>query len=103
MAKMLERGESILPASGEPDAAAPLKPTVVDQEAGFTAPSAEGCLKRWGKHLGRAGPLAAVMIVLPVVGGGLLLGFIRQLAPWLKHHASAGTLLLATLCIAGLA
>src|SRR2546423_4358984 len=63
----------------------------------------EGCLKRWAKHLGPAGPLAAVMIVLPVVGGLLLLGFIRQLAPWLKHHASAGTVLLAALCIAMLA
>jgi uncharacterized membrane protein YdjX (TVP38/TMEM64 family) len=78
----------------QPTAAAPIDPA---------APSAEGCFKRWAKHLGPAGPLAAVMIVLPIVGGAVLLGFIRQLAPWLKHQASGGTALLTALCIAMLA
>src|SRR3954468_20493624 len=57
------------------------------------APVADGCFRRWAKRLGPAGPLAAIMVCLPVVGGLVLLGFIRQLAPWLKAHASAGTLL----------
>ena len=65
---------------------------------------AEGCFKRWSKNLGPAGPMAAVMIVLPAVGGLLLLGFIRQLAPWLRHHASGGAVLIfagATATLAG--
>jgi uncharacterized membrane protein YdjX (TVP38/TMEM64 family) len=48
--------------------------------------------------------MAAVMILLPAVGGLLLLGFIRQLAPWLRHHASAGGVLIfagATATLAG--
>ena len=43
------------------------------------------------------------MIVLPAVGGLLLLGFIRQLAPWLRNHASGGTVLIVALATAGLA
>src|SRR5215217_1528982 len=67
------------------------------------APVAEGCFRRWANRLGPAGPLAAIMICLPVVGGLVLLGFIRQLAPWLKSHASAGTVVLAAAVFAGLA
>ena len=65
--------------------------------------SADGCLKRWARRLGPAGPLAAVMCGLPLVGGLVLLGFIKQLAPWLKSHASGGTVLLAAASFAGLA
>ena len=66
-------------------------------------PSADGCLRRWARRLGPAGPLAALMCGLPVVGGLVLLGFIKQLAPWLKTHASGGTVLLAAASFAGLA
>jgi uncharacterized membrane protein YdjX (TVP38/TMEM64 family) len=87
---MLDHAEptATLPAAGNPDAA---------------PPGAEGCFKRWSKNLGPAGPMAAVMIVLPIVGGLLLLGFVRQLAPWLKHHASAGAALIFAGAAAGLA
>src|SRR5678815_4566225 len=67
------------------------------------APAAGGCLRRWAKLFGPAGPLAAIMVCLPVVGGLVLLGFIRQLAPWLKAHASVGTVVLAAAMFAGLA
>src|SRR3954462_13247662 len=67
------------------------------------APVADGCFRRWAKRLGPAGPLAAIMVCLPVVGGLVLLGFIRQLAPWLKSHASPGTVVLAAATFAGLA
>ena len=78
--------------------------TTISPADDHSAPkAAEGCFKRWARHLGPAGPLAAVMIVLPIVGGLLLLGFIRQLGPWLKHHASAETMLLVALATAGLA
>ena len=55
------------------------------------APSADSCMRSWVKRLGPAGPLAAVMICLPVVGGVVLLGFLRQLGPWLKAHRSPET------------
>jgi len=48
-------------------------------------------MRGWAKRLGPAGPLAAVMIGLPVVGGVVLLGFLRQLGPWLKAHRSPET------------
>jgi uncharacterized membrane protein YdjX (TVP38/TMEM64 family) len=67
------------------------------------APVADGCFRRWAKRLGPAGPLAAIMVCLPVVGGLVLLGFIRQLAPWLKAHASVGTVVLAAATFAGMA
>jgi uncharacterized membrane protein YdjX (TVP38/TMEM64 family) len=67
------------------------------------APVADGCFRSWAKRLGPAGPLAAVMVCLPAVGGLVLLGFIRQLAPWLKAHASAGTLLASAAMFAVLA
>jgi uncharacterized membrane protein YdjX (TVP38/TMEM64 family) len=66
-------------------------------------PSVGGYLKRWAKNLGPAGPMAAVMVLLPTVGGLLLLGFIRQLAPWLRHHASGGAVLIFAGATAGLA
>ena len=79
-------------------------PTDVNpSSAPATVPSADGCLKRWAKQIGPAGPLAAVMVALPVVGGAVLLGFIRQLAPWLKSHASAGTFALLVAAYAALA
>jgi uncharacterized membrane protein YdjX (TVP38/TMEM64 family) len=48
-------------------------------------------MRSWARRLGPAGPLAAVMICLPVVGGVVLLGFLRQLGPWLKAHRSPET------------
>ena len=40
------------------------------------------------------------MVVLPVVGGALLLGFVRQLAPWLRHNVGPGTVALFALATA---
>lgn len=65
--------------------------------------TADGCMKRWSRRLGPAGPLAAVMVCLPVAGGIVLLGFLRQLGPWLKAHSSPGLVLLTGIVIAGLA
>src|SRR5438552_12437774 len=97
---MLDRAEPTPSFTDPVPPAAPLTAVIVESTP---APSAEGCFKRWAKHLGPAGPLAAVMIVLPAVGGLLLLGFIRQLAPWLRNHASGGTVLIVALATAGLA
>src|SRR5689334_12306312 len=58
---------------------------------GGAAPGAERCMRSWAKRLGPAGPLAAVMVCLPVVGGVVLLGFLRQLGPWLRAHRSPET------------
>jgi len=91
---MLDRAEPTVAPRPQADESNPAPPPA----------GAEGCFKRWSKNLGPAGPMAAVMIVLPVVGGLLLLGFIRQLAPWLRHHASGGAVLIfagATATLAG--
>jgi uncharacterized membrane protein YdjX (TVP38/TMEM64 family) len=79
-----------IPEPGEP--VVPIEP----------APSAEGCVKGWVRQLGPAGPLAAVMILLPVVGGLALLGFLNRLGPWLKAHESLPVVGLSALIIAGL-
>jgi uncharacterized membrane protein YdjX (TVP38/TMEM64 family) len=68
-----------------------------------TAPSAEGCVKSWARQLGPAGPLAAVMVFLPMLGGLTLLGFLTRLGPWLKAHASAPVWVLAAAAVGGLA
>lgn len=65
-------------------------------------PTADGCIKRWTRHLGPAGPTAAVMVCLPAVGGIVLLGFLRHLGPWLKAHDSPAAVLLSAVAIAGL-
>ena len=52
-------------------------------------PTAQSCVKTWTRELGPAGPLAAVMIVLPMLGGLALLGFLNRLGPWLKSHESS--------------
>ena len=60
-------------------------------------------MKSWARQLGPAGPLAAVMVFLPMLGGLALLGFLSRLGPWLKAHASAPVCLLTAAAIAGLA
>jgi uncharacterized membrane protein YdjX (TVP38/TMEM64 family) len=82
--------------SPPPDSAPPPAP-----EAG-PAPTADGCMRTWAKRLGPAGPLAAVMVCLPVVGGVVLLGFLRQLGPWLKAHRTPEVAVGAAGAIAGL-
>jgi uncharacterized membrane protein YdjX (TVP38/TMEM64 family) len=67
------------------------------------APSTEGCVKGWARQLGPAGPLAAVMVFLPMVGGLALLGFLSRLGPWLKAHASPPAFVLAAASIGALA
>ena len=99
---MLDRAE---PTStlNPPPAASPAA-AALSAPASPSAPSAEGCFKRWARHLGPAGPLAAVLIVLPLVGGALLLGFIRQLGPWLKDlpvGTAALLVVMATATFAG--
>ena len=67
------------------------------------APSAEGCVKSWARQLGPGGPLAAVMVFLPMAGGLALLGFLNRLGPWLKSHESPPIIIAAAAAIAGLA
>lgn len=67
------------------------------------APSADGCVKTWARRLGPAGPLAAVMVFLPIAGGLALLGFLNRLGPWLKSHESPPVILAAAAATAGLA
>lgn len=67
------------------------------------APTAEGCVRTWVRRLGPAGPLAAVMVFLPVVGGIALVGFLHRLGPWLKSQESPPVMLAAAAVIAGLA
>ena len=77
-------------------------PTPSTSEAG-AAPTADGCVKSWAKRLGPAGPLAGLMVVLPIAGGAVLLGFLSRLGPWLKSHESPPVAVAAAVAIAGLA
>lgn len=43
------------------------------------------------KRLGAVGPLAIIAASLPAIGGFALLGFMPQVADWLKSHAESGS------------
>jgi len=47
-------------------------------------------IKQTVKRLGPAGPLAVMASIFPPLGGFVLLGFIKQVAPWLKSHDTLG-------------
>ena len=55
------------------------------------------------RELGPAGPLAAVMVFLPMLGGLGLLGLLNRLGPWLKVHESPPVVVGAAAAIATLA
>jgi uncharacterized membrane protein YdjX (TVP38/TMEM64 family) len=60
-------------------------------------------MREWARRLGPAGPLAAVMVGLPILGGVVLVGFLHRLGPWLKSHESPPVAVAAAASIAGLA
>ena len=72
-------------------------------QAGGAPPTADGCVRAWARRLGPAGPLAAVMVFLPVAGGAALVGFLHRLGPWLKSHESPPVYAAAAAAAAGLA
>jgi len=65
-----------------------MEPSTSILESPKPAPKPPSRLKSWMRELGAAGPLAVVMIVLPVLGGLALLGFLSRLGPWLRSHES---------------
>lgn len=50
-------------------------------------------IKRIVKRLGPAGPLAVMSSTFPPLGGFVLLGFIGQIAPWLRSHPIQGLII----------
>ena len=65
-------------------------------------PTLLGRVAAFVKRLGPAGPLSVAVVVLPVLGGTVLLGVLKELAPWCRENAKgvapmvvtiAGTLL----------
>ena len=92
---MLQRSELSPPPPTEAPAATAPSPAA--------PPTAEGCVRNWARRLGPAGPLAAVMVFLPIAGGVVLVGFLHRLGPWLKSHESPPVMLAATGVIAALA
>ena len=83
----------------------PAAPPADDAPAATAAPptTAVGCVRGWARRLGPAGPLAAVMVCLPIAGGLVLVGFLHRLAPWLRSHESAPVAVAAAAVMAGLA
>ncbi|HSI35291.1 MAG: TVP38/TMEM64 family protein [Phycisphaerae bacterium] len=74
-----------------PDPAAAATVTPDPNDAGHRpAPLSWAWVKHTVKRLGPAGPLAVMASVLPPLGGFVLLGFIKQVAPWLKSHEFVG-------------
>lgn len=47
-------------------------------------------IRRLGKRLGPAGPLALISATLPAIGGFVLLGSLKLIGPWLREHADVG-------------
>jgi uncharacterized membrane protein YdjX (TVP38/TMEM64 family) len=88
-----------------PPAAPPAPPPSVGAGADAPAPpaTADGCVRGWARRLGPAGPLAAVMVGLPIAGGLVLVGFLHRLGPWLKSHESPPVAVAAMASVAGLA
>ena len=66
-------------------------------------PTADNCIRGWVRRLGPAGPLAAVMVGLPIVGGVVVVGLFHRLGPWLKERDSAPLAVVAAAAVAGLA
>src|SRR5438270_550236 len=66
-------------------------------------PTVHSRFTSWMRELGAAGPLAVVMILLPVLGGVALLGFLNRLGPWLRSHESPTVVVGATGVVALLA
>ena len=61
-----------------------------------------GHVSTFFRELGPAGPLAAVMIGLPVAGGVVLLGTLNRVGPWLRANHSPAVVVGATLAIGAL-
>lgn len=96
---MLHGTELSPPPAAEPSA----DPSPDPAAAPAAPPTAEGCVRTWARRLGPAGPLAAVMVFLPIAGGVVLVGFLHRLGPWLKSHESPPVMMAATAVIAALA
>jgi uncharacterized membrane protein YdjX (TVP38/TMEM64 family) len=47
-------------------------------------------VKHFVRRMGPAGPLAVIAGTLPPLGGFVLIGFIGQVAPWLRSHQGTG-------------
>src|SRR3954462_10125528 len=60
----------------------PSPPAIVTPER----PSLAGRLAAFVRRLGPAGPLSVAVVVLPVLGGTVLLGVLKELAPWCREN-----------------